>query len=146
MTALPFHLDNLFMNFPSIRSVINALISAFTWDTASPRHNWIFVLWLETAINTYWSTECTLVWWVLRSDLGYYVVVDLQQNHLNYELCEEEVIKFETLRLQVLRIVINTKSKKSSPWTLASRDVQLLHRLIFYSETSLLLAKWDLSF
>lgn len=31
---------------------------------------------------------------MLKSDLGYYVVVDLQQNHLNYELREEEVIKF----------------------------------------------------
>lgn len=83
---------------------------------------------------------------MLRSDLGYYVAVDLQQNHLSYELCEEEVIKSETLRLRVLWIVINTKSKKSSPWPLASRDVQLLHRLMFYSETSLLLTKWDLSF
>jgi len=83
---------------------------------------------------------------VLKSDSGYYVVVDLQQNHLNYELREEEVIKFETLRLLVLWIVINTKSKKSSPGTLASRDAQLLHRHMLYSGTSLLLVKWDLSF
>lgn len=83
---------------------------------------------------------------MLKSDLGYYVVVDLQQNHPNYELREEEVIKFEMLRLTVLQIVINTKSKKSSPGTLASRDDQLLHRHMLYRGTSLLLAKWDFSF
>lgn len=48
---------------------------------------------------------------MLKSDSGYYVVVDLQQNHLNYELREEELIEFETLRLMVLQTLINTKSK-----------------------------------
>lgn len=48
---------------------------------------------------------------MLKSDSGYYVVVDLQQNHLNYELREEELIEFEMLRLMVLQTVINTKSK-----------------------------------
>lgn len=61
------------------------------------------------------AQDITLVRWVLKSDLGYYVVVDLQQNHLNHELCEEEVIKFETLRLTVLQIVINAKSKEVFP-------------------------------
>lgn len=48
---------------------------------------------------------------MLKSDSGYYVVVDLQQNHLNYKLREEELIEFEMLRLMVLQTVINIKSK-----------------------------------
>lgn len=110
MTASPFHLNDSIMNFSSARSVMNFLIRN-TRDVASPGYNWIFVLWLEPAINTYWRTEHTLVHWVLKSDSGYYVVVDLQQNHLNYELREEELIEFEMLRLMVLQTVINTKSK-----------------------------------
>lgn len=106
----PFHLNDSIINFSSARSVMNSLIRN-TQDVASPRYNWIFVLWLEPAINTYWRTEHTLVHWVLKSDSGYYVVVDLQQNHLNYEQREEELIEFEMLRLMVLQTVINTKSK-----------------------------------
>lgn len=137
--SIPFSFKWFDYKLPQ-RSLCNEFLDQKYWRRCLSWYNWIFVLWLEPAINTYWRTEHTLVHWVLKSDSGYYVVVDLQQNHLNYELLEEELIEFEMLRLMVLQTVINTKSK-SFPRDVGIKRCSTDPQAFFYSRTSISLAK-----